>query len=314
MTARFRFGWIPALAVLLAAGAAAAYDQPAVNLGFTSFLDGIPPAGPGWYAAEFVQYYHAGTLPDLPLPPDYAGADPELTAWISLSQVIYQSPKALPTGASWGLDLILPVALFDLDADGTPLMANDGLGDLLVGPYLQWAPVMGKNGPVFVHRIELQTILPTGDYEQDRSINPGANVVSLNPYWAATWFITPKWTLSGRFHYLWNAENDDPNTPDPTVKDTQAGSAIHANFATEYEAVAQHLRLGVNGYGFRQLTDSQANGHGLDTPKEQVFAIGPGALWSFNQDNHLFANVYFEMGAQSRSEGERYNIRFVHHF
>ena len=318
MTARSRFGWIPALAALLLASAAGAYDQPAVNLGFTSFLDGIPPAGPGWYFAQYVQYYAADKLPDLPLPPQLSSAKPELEAWISLSQLIYQSGKVLPTGANLGLDLILPAAAFDLDDDGTGMTALDGLGDLLVGPYLQWAPIMGANGPVFVHRIELQTILPTGDYDHSRNVNPGNNAVCLDPYWAATWFITPKWTLSGRFHYLWNAENKDPFvSPDPNappVSDTQAGQALHANFATEYEVVAKHLRVGLNGYAFRQISDSKANGDGIDGKKEQVVGIGPGALWSFNPDNHLFVNVYFETEAQSRPEGERVNVRYVHHF
>ncbi len=315
MTSRFRPGWIPALAALLLASAASAYDQPAVNLGFTSFLDGIPPAGPGWYAAQYVQFYTADKLPDLNLPPEYAAANPELDAWISLTQVIYQHPKALLGGANLGLDLILPAAAFDLEADGTPLTAQDGLGDLLVGPYLQWAPAMGKNGPVFVHRVELQTILPTGDYDETRNINPGANVVSFNPYWSATWFITPKWTLSGRFHYLWNAKNEDPySPPDSGIRDTRAGQAVHANFATEYEVVAKHLRIGLNGYAFRQITDSQTNGADNDGEKEQVVALGPGVLWSFNADNHLFANVFIEMEAQNRPEGERFGIRYVHHF
>lgn len=314
MTLRSRLGWIPALAGLLLAAAASAYDQPAVNLGFTSFLDGIPPAGPGWYAAQYVQYYRADKLPDLPLPPALLAARPKLDAWISLSQVIYQSGKALPTGASWGLDLILPAAAFDLDADSTPLSAQDGLGDLLVGPYLQWAPLMGANGPVFVHRFELQTILPTGDYDETHAINPGNHVVSLDPYWAATWFLTPKWTLSGRFHFLWNAENDEPNSPDPTVADTQAGTVFHANFATEYEVVAQHLRVGLNGYALRQLSDSQVNGQDGNGGKEQVVGLGPGALWSFNPDNHLFVNFYTEMAAENRPEGERLNVRYVYHF
>ena len=308
MTPRAPVRWIPALASLLLASAALAYDQPAVNLGFTSFLDGIPPAGPGWYFAQYGQFYTSDKLPDLPFP-----GDPELDAWISLTQLIYQHPKPLFGGANLGLDLILPAVDFDLAADGTPLTARDGLGDLLVGPYLQWAPIMGANGPVFVHRIELQTILPTGEFDETRSINPGANVVSFNPYWAATWFITPKWTLSGRFHYLWNAENSDPNSPDPTVEDTQAGQAIHANFATEYEVVAQHLRLGINGYALRQITDSKVNGNDLSGGKEQVFAIGPGALWSFSPNNHLFANLYFEMDAENRPEGNRATLRYVHH-
>ncbi len=300
---------LSALAAAFIASSALAYDQPAVNLGFTSFIDGIPPAGPGWYFAQYIQYYSADTLPDLPFP-----GDPELEAWISLTQLIYQHPKSLLGGANLGLDLILPAVAFDLTPDGTPLTARDGIGDLLVGPYLQWAPIMGANGPVFVHRIELQTILPTGEYDETRSINPGANVISFNPYWAATWFITPKWTLSGRFHYLWNAENSDPNSPDPIVEDTQAGQAVHANFATEYEVVEKHLRVGINGYAFRQITDSKVNGDDTTGGKEQVVALGPGALWSFSPNNHLFANLYFEMDAENRPEGNRVTLRYVHHF
>lgn len=169
-----------------------------------------------------------------------------------------------------------------------------------------------RNAPVFMHRIEIQTILPTGDYDEKEAINAGANVLSLNPYWAATWFVAPKWTASWRVHYLWNDTNDEPNIPG--ARDSQAGQAFHANFATEYELMPNQLRVGINGYYLKQLTESQVDGESVDGGEEEVLGIGPGAMWSFSQDNHIFANIYFETAAENRPEGERFNLRYVHHF
>jgi anthranilate 1,2-dioxygenase (deaminating, decarboxylating) large subunit len=285
---------------------ALAYDQPAVNLGATSFLDGGPPSGPGFYFQEYIQYYTADTLTDFDVP------NPEVNVWASLNQLIYQSDQELLAGGKWGMNLILPLVYLD----SNPIPDNNGgAGDLNVGPFLQWDPVMGEKGPIFMQRIELTFILPTGKYDSDKDLNPGSNFISFNPYWSGTLFLGPKATVSTRIHYLWNAKNDDPNdfrAPSGT-SDTQAGQAVHANFAANYEVVAKKLRLGINGYYLKQVTDSEADGSKL-SGKEQVFAIGPGALVSFSPDTHLFLNAYFESGAEYRPEGERYNIRLVHHF
>lgn len=282
---------------------ARAYDQPSVNLGFTSFLDGAPPAGPGFYFTEYLQYYTADKLADLPIP------NPKVEAAVSLNQFIYQSNQPVLAGGKWGLDVIIPV----VHLDSSPLPDNGGgLGDILVGPFLQWDPIMGANGPLLLQRVELQMIFPTGKYDEADALNPGSNFFSFNPYYSATLFLTPKLTVSGRFHYLWNAKNKDPFVGFG-AKDTQAGQAFHANLAGSYEVVPKMLRLGLNGYYLKQISDSQRNGQ--DAPgREQVLAIGPGALLSFSQDTHLFVNAYFESNAEQRPEGERYLLRLVHHF
>lgn len=307
---------LTALIFFAATTGAVAYDLPSVNLGLTSFLDGGPPAGPGFYISQYVQYYSADQLNgadgnELPIP----GTDVE--AWVSLTQFLYQSDTPLLFGGKWGMDVIVPyVSINTSYAPGVPgPEANSaGFGDILVGPYLQWDPVMGKNGPVFMHRIELQMIFPTGKYDANKELNPGSNFFSFNPYWAGTLFITPRWTVSTRLHYLWNAENDDPNRAYGDASDTQAGQAFHANFASAYEVIPKMLRIGINGYYLKQISETEVDGNKVSDSKEKVLAIGPGAIFSFSQDSHLFFNVYFESSAENRPEGTRSVVRLVHHF
>jgi anthranilate 1,2-dioxygenase (deaminating, decarboxylating) large subunit len=73
------------------------------------------------------------------------------------------------------------------------------------------------------------------------------------------------------------------------------------------------LRVGLNGYWFKQISDSEIDGENVDG-REKVFAIGPGLVWHFNQDQHLFFNAYKETSAEYRPEGERVTLRYVHHF
>lgn len=304
---RFLRSLLPAiLGLALCALPAVAYDLPAVNLGFTSFLDGGPPAGPGHYLTEYVQYYTADKLKDLPVP----GAAVDVT--VAMTQYIYQSDQPLLGGGKWGVNVMLPIVSFNADVlpdNGT------GLGDLVIGPYLQWDPVMGANGPLFMHRLELQTVLPTGDYDRNNVLNQGSNHWSFDPYWAGTVFIGPRVTASCRLHYLWNGTNDEAfvGLPGGPVK-VKPGQAFHANFAADYEVLPKELRLGVNGYYLDQTTDSEYDGVKVRGGQEKVLAVGPGLVWHLSQDAHLFANGYIETEARNRPQGERYNLRFVYHF
>jgi hypothetical protein len=295
---------------------AEAYGQPSVNLGFTSFLDGAPPAGAGWYVADYLQYYSADRFLDadgreIPFP------DPCLNVWVNLLQVLYQSDREVLKGARWGLDVIVPLVRLDLDYDVSGPFPSDngsGMGDLLVGPYLQWDPLMGRDGPVLMNRVEFQLIFPTGKYDADHELNPGSNVFSFNPYWSTTWFFSPRWSFSARLHYLWNDTNDDPVSSSGALEDTRAGQAFHANLALAWEALPGKLRAGLNGYYLNQFTDDEADGEDVADSREKVLGVGIGAIYSFSREDHLFVNLFFETETENRTEGDRITLLYVHHF
>ena len=297
------------LILLCIAAPAFALNQPAVNLGFTNFLDGASP-GPGWYWTEYLQVIHADEI-ELSFMPDMEDAN--VRGFINLNQFIYQADMNF-LGGNPGIDVIIP--LVDLDASdarvGNPFGgegAEDGIGDILIGPFIQWGPHMLFNRPYF-HRFEFQVTMPTGDHESfEDAINPGADVWTINPYYTFTYFITPKLTTSLRFHYLWSGEDKHAGA----APDVQAGQAIHLNYAMAY-AVTDSLRLGVAGYYLKQLEEDEFDGVDLDDSEEEVFAIGPGLVWHINKDLTFMGAVNFETEAENRPEGVRSTLRLIWKF
>jgi hypothetical protein len=106
--------------------------------------------------------------------------------------------------------LLLPLVDAELDASFAPESHDQGVGDLIVSPFLlQWndRKLFGKP---FFQRLDLQMVFPTGKYNASRALNIGNNVVSVNPDYAFTIFPSRKLEVSARLHYLWNSENDSP--------------------------------------------------------------------------------------------------------
>jgi hypothetical protein len=308
-----------ALALPMTFGAidkAAAYDEPNVNLGQTSFLDGGLPAGPGLYVLQYLQIYTADKLKDnrgvnIPTPKTEASAIVEATQFAYLSS--FKIGAANP-----GLNVVVPVALSAGADNGLgSLKAKTGLGNITAGPFIQFDPIMGANGPRFMHRIEFQVLAPTGVYDAAAAVQPGANFWSFDPYWSGTLFLTPDWTVSARLHYLWNGKNDDPNVAlkqiVPGAVSSRAGQAFHMNFASEY-ALTKELKIGVNGYYLQQTTDTEVNGAALRGRKERVAAIGPGLMYAWGPEQAFFLNVYKEFDAVNRPEGESIVLRYGRHF
>ena len=272
---------------------------PPVNLGETSFEDGI--ANPGWFFEEIIDYYHAGQFNAS------AGArmpgQNEITTISSLTHLAYFSHCKI-LGGYIGAEVLVPLADVNLDASFQPHSHEQGVGDLSINPFmLQWNDYRLFGKPFF-QRFDLQMVFPTGQYDSARALNIGNNIVSVNPYYAFTIFPTTKLEFSARLHYLWNSENDSPYEG-LHARSIQPGQAFHANVAASYE-VLKRLRLGVSGYALQQLTDDKINGNNIANSEERIFGIGPGL--SYNQDNSqdklwITLNSYFETGAENRPEG-----------
>jgi hypothetical protein len=297
-----------------------AFEEPSVNLGATTFFDGTT-LGSGFYLNEYFQYYTADRLNDahgrsFPIPTGTGVAKPHLASYTGLTQLIYLFEKPEFLGARVGIDALLPLVGLQLSPSDSLLRVNSGvLGDLTIGPEIQFSPIMMRGHPFFMHRVELDWILPTGSYDRAFALNPGGNAVSFNPYWAGTLFLGPRLSTSWRLHYLWNDANKEPNPVlYPGAEKVQAGQAVHVNFATAYALIEHRLDVGLNGYWLKQITNTKINGISAGGTEERVVALGPGATVHFGHNTHFVANLYFETAVENRSSGCRLNLLLAHHF
>jgi len=302
-----RTGLIVMVTAVLAATPSFGQPLPLVNLGGTGFMDGMP-AKPGFNIIEYLVFYQSDRFNDARGNAISGGID--LRAATFITQLNYQSDQAVFFGGNWGLSGLFFYSLDDgsFDSDGS------GVRDLVLGGSIQWDLLVRNQKPIFSHRLELDFSLPTGRYDSDRFTNSGSNAYSFNPYWSATWFVTPPWTISWRLHYLYNGENDDPNPfLYPGARDIQAGQAIHLNFASSF-GVTKDVRLGVAGYFLTQFTDAKVDGRSVPNSREEVLAIGPGMVWEIGDGNYFMANAYHELYSENRPQGSQVVVKIFIQF
>lgn len=289
------------LAFLLCAQAAhaqaahATVGLPPVNLGFSSFEDGI--GYPGWIVEEFFSYYHADQFNDSR--GEKISGSNRLTTLSAITHVGYLSELHL-FGASYGGEVILPLANVDINASSVATERIRGVGDLFVGPFvLQWSD-QKLFGMGYFHRFVIDLILPTGEYDRNKAVNIGNNLISVTPNYALTLVASEKLEFSARLNYLWNSQNDEPFVG-LGARNTQPGQAFFANYSVSYE-IFKGGRIGINGYALQQFTENKIDGHSLVNSKERVFAIGPGLVFRRNK-LWIYLNGYFETLAENRPQG-----------
>ena len=268
-------------------------NQPPLNLGQTSFLDG--EGGPGFLLEAIGlgtvdSYAVDGSGRALP------GPNKQWSANVTLHPV-YASPANL-LGGNPGIEFLFPFSVTHLAVPGQPETTQGGVGDVTISPFIQWSggSLLGKP---FASRLAVQGVVPSGSYNASRLVNAGTNVWQVSPYYALTWRPLDRWEVSLRFIYGWSSRNTSP-PPNLAVCSIQPGSQFAANYAASY-AVTPGLRLGLSGYVLRQVRDARLGDRAL-TGQQQVFGLGPGLLWN-SGPVRIIANIYREFGARNRSEG-----------
>jgi anthranilate 1,2-dioxygenase (deaminating, decarboxylating) large subunit len=300
---------LAALAIGLAGTPALAFNQPPLNLGLTDILDGGPP-GPGTYFTEYIQAYGSNHFKDS------SGNDipgnPEVANVLSMNQVV-QVYKHKTLGGHIGVTALLPVVAISgsgsAGSPGPPVSTNPGVwGDLIVGPFLQWFDTKLLGRP-FIHRLELDIVMPTGQYDNKYLINPGSNIWTFEPYYAFTWFLTDKFSTSWRLMYDFHTENSDAFGG----RDVTPGQAFHFNYSFEYQFF-KNFWGSAAGYYLVQTTDDEINGQKESDSKEQVFAVGPAVFWAVSPNFSMGLKTAWEMSAENRPEGNRTTFRMTYKF
>lgn len=276
---------------------------PPVNLGETSFVDGV--AGPGLMMQEHIQYYHAGKFMDSK--GNQLPGENSVNSWLFMSQAAYIT-KLKILGAYYGFEALLPTVNLDIDTDVGTRGNKTGLGDLILSPIqLQWVDQKIFGMPYF-HRLEFTFTVPTGQYHDRSLVNIGSNLYNIEPYYAFTLFITPKLETSWRFHYLWNSKNNDPPIAFK-ANSIQPGQAFDFNYAISYE-ILDGLRVGIAGYFLQQTSLNKVDAEEIPHSKERLFAIGPGIMYSKN-NFFLTLMVNFEAGVVNSPEGQRITFNIM---
>ncbi len=180
-----------------------------------------------------------------------------------------------------------------------------GMGDLEFSPILRWSTEATQT--LFV----LTTVVPTGDYDQNRAANPSAGKFWTFRPAVQFSYIGDGWDAGTRVAYSYNTRN--------TLTKYKSGSYVNVDLAI-MKSVTESTRIGISGYAVDQLTKDttsltpaefaakdpafQAREEGTLEQKGRIFGVGPEVAYIHGAGDYLLeGRIMKEFGAQTRPKG-----------
>jgi len=294
------------------------------------------PAMPGFYVQANYQHYYAGEFKDDEGNKPVQSASIPGIGKVSAEQDSQVRADVLALRASWisdyqlwdgrvGVSATVPLVKTSLTTNlnrTTPLPApigalvdaqiaklaaantgeESGIGDTEIAPFVDWQTDTYRVlfAPAFV--------APTGSYDKDRAVNPGAgNFWTFRPALTLAYVTENGWEFGARTTYSFNTKNDD-------TKYT-SGQYLHSDGAAMYQ-IRDGVRIGAAGYMIVQTTKDKSDIAGAvadNGNKARVFALGPQVGWQTEDSSlGLEFKVLQEFGARNRPEGTIGWLRLIY--
>ena len=180
-----------------------------------------------------------------------------------------------------------------------------GMGDLELSPILRWSTEATQTLFVFT------TVIPTGDYDQNRAANPSAGKFWTFRPAVQFSYIGDGWDMGSRVAYSYNTRN--------TLTKYKSGSYVNVDLAL-MKSVSESTRVGLSAYAVDQLNkDStsltpaefaakdaafQAREESTLDQKGRVFGAGPEIAYIHGAGDYLLeGRIMKEFGAETRPKG-----------
>ena len=284
--------WAVAVALGLSSTAALAMEgADQYPNGAENWLAGAAPP-PGNYFINYAGHYNAtkrdGNGNELPV---------KVSATFDAARFLQVTNTQL-LGANWGWHVILPLVHQTVEAPNGKV-STSGIGDITINPL-----VLGWHTPTWHYGVGLDINLPTGRYDKtDPRRSIGANYVSVEPIFAASYLGADGWDVSGKFMLNFKGKNTDT--------DYQSGTDFHMDYM-----VGKNFGpwgVGLSGYYLKQLTDDKQGDIkvGADGNRGQVLAIGPSIKYNLSGGTMLVAQWQHETYVKNLLSGDKLWLKLI---